>query len=222
MLVLNLDKTPEGIPLTIEEMVQRAIQNIGSNVIGPETYLLYKEQFDSHGKLKSDAWFASETEIKKQTPKLGWQFVSPNILPNSTNKNYLDQTELLIQNAKEKFFHNNFPPEYQQAEEEFQQEKDKIAELIKNSKYIEASKILTNLNISKLLREPTQNTIFRYLMSYKKGKQLFTDGKYSWSNSVSSDGRLLSFGFADAAGAYVVWFNPDYSLAHLGVVSSRF
>jgi hypothetical protein len=222
MLVLNLDKTPEGLPLTIEEMAQRAMQNIGSNVIGTDKYLLYKDQFDEQGKLKSGAWFSGEAEIKKQTPRLGWQFVSPNILPNSTSKDYLNQTELLIQNAKEKLFNNNFPLEYQVAEAEFQQEKARISEFIKNNNYVEASKILSNLKISKLLREPIQNTIFRYLVSFKKGKQLFTDGKYSWSDDVSSDGGLLRFGYAGASGADVYRNDPGHSNDSLGVVSSRF
>ena len=228
MLVLNLDKTPEGIPLTIEEMTEKAIKTIGSNVIErdkddePTKYLLYKNQFDEQGKLKDEAWFSAQAEIKKQTPRLGWQFVSPDILPDSTDKNYLAQTELLIENARIKFFNGTLSLEYQQAETQFQQEKDKVQQLIQNKNYIEASKILSNLKISQLLREPVQNTIFRYLMSYKKGKQLFADGKYSWSDSVSSVGNVPFFGNAVATGADVNRDSPDDSNDNLGVVSSRF
>ncbi len=227
MLVLNIDRTPEGLPLTIEEMAERAIKNIGSNVIekdtegNPTKYLLYNDQFDESGKIKSGAWFSGEDEIRKQTPRVGWQFVSPNILPDSTNKNYLAQTELLIKNAKGKFFNNNFPLEYQNAEEEFNQKKAAIAELVKNSKYVEVAKELSVLKISQLLREPLQNTILRYLVSFKKGKQLFTDGKYSWSSGVSSGGFLLDFGLAAAYGADVFRSRPDGSVGRLGVVSSR-
>lgn len=226
ILILNLDKTPDGTPLTIEEMAQRAMQNIGGNVIekdasgNPSKYLLYKNQFDENGNLKSEAWFSNEAEIKKQTPKLGWQFVSPNILSDSTNKNYLTQTELLIKNAKENFFNNNFPLEYEEAEEEFNQKRANIVELIKNSNYVEAVKSLSALKISQLLREPVQNTVLRYLVSFKKGKQLFIDEKYSWSRGVSSAGDLLVFGFADGTGANVNRNKPDNSNDNLGVVSS--
>ena len=228
MLVLNLDKTSDGTPLTIEEMTERAMQGIGSNIIekdvsgNPAKYLLYNDQFDEQGKLKTSAWFSDEDEIKKQTPKLGWQFVSPNIIPDSTSKNYLAQTELLIKSAKEKLFNNNFPLEYQEAEEEYLREKSKIAEFIKNNNYVEAARILSTLKISKLLREPVQNTIFRYLVSFKKGKQLFTDVKYSWSGAVSSGGDLFNFGGADANGAGVSGRSPGLSGGILGVVSSRF
>ncbi|MDO9230976.1 MAG: AAA family ATPase [bacterium] len=229
-LVLNFDKTPDGIPLNIEEMAERALKVLGSdgNVIErdkdgkPTKYLLYKDQFAENGKLKSGAWFFGEAEIRKQTPKAGWQFVSPDILPNSTSKNYLAQTELLIENAKNNFFDGKFPPEYQEAEKEFQTKKPEIEELIKDNKYIEAVKAISTLKISNLLHEPVQNTIFRYLVSFKKGKQLFTDGKYSWSICASSDGGFLSFGDADADGAHVRGSKPDFSYGLLGVVSSRF
>ncbi|MDO9230975.1 MAG: hypothetical protein Q7U36_00650 [bacterium] len=230
ILVLNFDKTPDGTPLNIEEMAKRALKVLGSdgNVIErdkdgkPTKYLLYKDQFDEKGELKSGVWFSGEAEIRKQTPKAGWQFVSPNILPNSTNKNYLAQTELLIENAKNNFFDGKFPPEYQEAEKEFETKKPEIEELIKNNKYIEAVKAISALEISQLLREPIQNNIFRYLVSFKKGKQLFTDRKYSWSNTASSDGIFLVFGGADADGALVDGRRPDGSFDHLGVVSSRF
>ena len=228
MLVLNVNKTPDGIPLTIEEMIERAMKTIGSNVIErdkdsePIKHLLYKGQFDEQGKLKSEAWFSGEAEIKKQTPRLGWQFVSPNILSDSTDKNYLAQIEFLMENARTKFFNGTLPPEYQQAETQFQQEKAKIQQFIQNNNYGEASKVLSDLKISQLLREPMQNTLFRYLVAFKKGQQLFTDGKYSWSNSSSTDGSLLFFGVAVAEGAFVGWYSPTFSGGSLGAVSSRF
>ena len=228
MLVLNMDKTPDGIPLNIEEMAKRAIRSIGSNVIekdkngNPTKYLLYKDQFYDQGKIKSGTWFSGETEVRKQTPKLGWQFVSPNILPDSTGKNYIAQTEMLIENARSNFFDGNLPQEYLEAEKEFKIEKSKIEEFIENNNYVKASKTLSALKISQLLREPVQNVIFRYLVSFKKGKQLFTDGKYSWASSFSSDGFLLSFGNANATGAGVSRIWPGSSFDNLGAVSSRF
>ena len=227
ILILNLDKTPDGTPLTIEEMAGRAMQN-GGNVIerdaagNPTKYLLYKDQFDENGNLKSASWLSNKTEIKKQTPKPGWQFVSPGILPDSTDKNYLAQTELLIENARSNFFDGNFPPEYREAEEEFNQKKAFIEELIKSYNYVQAVKDLSALKISQLLREPMQNTILRYLVSFKKGQQLFTDRKYSWSGSASTADNFLRFGDAGASGADVSKSGPGLSDGSLGVVSSRF
>jgi len=172
--------------------------------------------------MKSGTWFSSETKVRKQTPKLGWQFVSPNILPDSTGKNYIAQTEMLIENARSNFFDGNLPQEYLEAEKEFKIEKSKIEKFIKNSNYVKASKTLSALKISQLLREPVQNVIFRYLVSFKKGKQLFMDGEYSWASSFSSDGFLLRFGGTYATGADVGRIRPALSFDSLGVVSSRF
>jgi len=209
-------------------MAERAIRSIGSNVIekdkdgNPTKYLLSKNQFYDQGKIKSGTWFSRETKVRKQTPELGWQFVSPNILPNSTGKNYIAQTEMLIENARSNFFDGNLPQEYLEAEKEFKIEKSKIEEFIENNNYVKASKTLSALKISQLLREPVQNVIFRYLVSFKKGKQLFTVGGYSWASSLSSGGNLLSFGNANATGAGVSRIWPGSSFDNLGAVSSRF
>ncbi len=229
MLVLNLDKTPDGELLTIEMMSTKAINVLGGNIIerdakgDPNKYLLYTNQFDENGKVKSSAWFSGEAEISKQTPKAGWQFVSPEILPPSISKDAISQIEVLMENAKSDFFSGKFPVEHAEAEKEFQSKKDEIRRLMSENKYVESSKLISELKISQLLSEPVQNAIFRYLVSYKKGKQLFVDGKYMRSMcGASSDGGLLLFGDADSSGALVNGDDPDSSYVSLGAVSSRF
>ena len=231
MLVLNWDVTREGEPLTIERMAKLAIGNLPgkSNVIEknrdgtPKRYLLYEDQFEDDGGIRNGAWFSGDRNMLEATPERGWQLVSQGIIPNSTSKNYPDQTQLLVDHIKTTFPNGAFPKgsEEKKAEEEWERERPNIRKLIDTNDDNGASESLSKLEITKRFREPVGNTIFRYLVAYKQGKQLFTDGKYSWSGTVVSDGYLANFGGADAGGAFVRRLVPRGVLAGRGVVFSR-
>ena len=228
-LILNVDKTPDGTPLTIENMAKIALSEFclcnileGDANGKPTNYLLHKNQFNDDGTIQRGAWFEKETEILNETPNLEWQLVSLDIIEDSTSKTYLDQQELLIETTEQQFFNGNFPPnsEEHKAKEEFEQARQNIQKLIDEGKTKEASDIISQLQSSQLFREPITHTIFRYLMNFSQGKQLFTDGTYTWSNSVASDGYLLPFGCALANGASVFRYVPWNPLIHDGVVLS--
>ena len=230
MLVLNWDRTPEGEPLTTGTMVLLALVRLpNGNVIEknqdgtPKRCLLYEDQFGHDGSIKSDAWFSGDKNILSVTPERGWQLVSPDIIPDSTGKNYLDQTQLLSDSMRKTFPNGVFPQgsKERKAEEEWEQERPKIQRLLDAGQWQDASVALSRLEISKLFREPVGNTIFRYLVAYRNGKQLFMDRKYSWSDTVDSVGGLARFGTAGASGARVCGLRPGYPLGDLGVVSSR-
>lgn len=230
MLVLNWDETPEGTPLSIETMAKRALTRLpDGNVIEkhpdgtPKRHLLHKDQFEDNGTIMSGAWFVKDQNILSVTPERGWQLVSPDIVRDSTSKNYLDQTEFLIDHIRTTFPNGTFPTGSKEAlaEEGWKQERPKIQKLIDEGNIKDASRVLSDLAVSKLFREPVANTIFRYLVAYRNGKQLFTDGTYSWSDTVASDGFLALFGYADAVGACVDGYGPGSGWTRSGVVSSR-
>ena len=132
------------------------------------------------------------------------------------------QIETLIEKAKLNFFEGEFPAEYLEAEKEFKAQKEKIEKLIKANNYVKASNAIARLKISELLGENISELVFSYLVSFKKGKQLFADGTYARAMlSTSSDGRLLYFGYAGAIGASVSGNYPDDAYDFLGAESSR-
>ncbi len=91
----------------------------------------------------------------------------------------------------------------------------------KNKDWKAAAFFLASLDITRLLKEPVQNTLYRYLVvSSITGQKLFVEN-YSWSGSPSSDGDLVYFGGADAVGAGVVRGGPGVSYSFLCAVVSR-
>ncbi|KKW24582.1 MAG: hypothetical protein UY67_C0006G0037 [Candidatus Kaiserbacteria bacterium GW2011_GWA2_52_12] len=228
MLQLVVEKMPDGTPLTIEKMAEL----VGSNVEGrdrsgnPNKFRLYKDQFGENGEMLGSAWFSGPqyAAIRAQMPKAGWQVVSRKTINGTKSLSYIPQTEKLIAYAKETFG-GTFPPAYAEAERQFVREKLGIETLMKDDKnsnrFIEASDKLSKLSISQLLREPSANMMFRYLVGTKsRNERLLTD-EYTWSNTPSGVGHLVSFGHADAGGAHVNRHRPDYAWNDIGAVFSR-
>ncbi|MEI6650055.1 MAG: AAA family ATPase [Candidatus Moraniibacteriota bacterium] len=218
ILMYNPDILPDGTPFDIQTMASRALSG-GRNVLErdasgiPTKYLLYKEQFDENGKILDGAWFSGDQEVKTGTPQSGWQFVSPEALPDTENKNFVAQTDILIENARENFFGGGVPDAFQKAVDEWHSKKVMFKD--------DANK-LASLPIMNFVRERVQNTIFRFLLVHGTGRgTLFADGNYVWSYALSSGGSLVSFGFAVAVGADVYGYAPVDSYSDLRAVASR-
>lgn len=222
-----LDETSDGTPFNLENMAKKAIAVLGSNVIEndangkPSKYLLYNNQFEDNGDLKLTIWLRNEAGVLSEKPRRGWRFSSAEILPETKNKGALSQIEELINNAKTNFFAGVFPAEYLEAEEEFREQKEKIEEFIKTNEYAKASSAISQLKISELLGERLTEIMFRYLVSFKKGKQFFTDGNYARAMLGASFNGSFYFGDASAFGAYVCSYSPEYAFAGLGAWFSR-
>ena len=216
MLVYDISKTLEGLPLSVAEIGKRA----GSNVINQDEYRLYKTQFDDMGNIKSDAWFSSDPLVLSETPSGEWKFVSPEVLKGSESKNYKQQTDFLIKYWTDNFFtikkalskdKIQIPDEYAKAFAQWEKDKDTLSTAAEFAAH----------PVSKILRECFASTVSRYVILQKaKNKKILAD-KYSWSCSPSSDGSLVYFGLADSDGADVSWGVPGLSYGRLGVVLSR-
>lgn len=218
ILIYNPDALPDGTAFDIQNMTSRALSG-GRNVLerdaqgNPTKHLLYKDQFDENGKILNSVWFSDDLKVKTGTPQSGWQFVSPEVLPGAESKNFVAQTDFLIENAKRNFFGGALPQAFQSAVDEWESKKVTF----KN----DAQKLAT-LPIMNFVRERVQNAIFRFLLVHGTGRGvLFKDGNYSWSYALSSDGNLVRFGDAGAGGAFVGGNTPDGSRSDLSAVASR-
>ncbi|MCD6149359.1 hypothetical protein J7J13_01060 [bacterium] len=149
-LVLRSDKAPDGKPLTLQK-----INEILKGKVSDGSKLLYSD--DGKGEIKSDAWYKSEDFIKDETPRLSWALVSKEVIPNSTGKNYLQQTEEMLNYLKNQVFSarggsalggkGEIPVIYQEAIDEFEKEKGEIEKLM-FSDWKEAAEKLSNLKIN--------------------------------------------------------------------------
>jgi len=182
MLVLRVDKTAEGKPMSLEAM----------NVAVMERW-----QKEGKGALLStpDGWenFIKES-YKKDVPRSGWALVSREILSESLGKNYIEQTDVIIKTLKDKVFKGmEIPEKYAKAMAEFESQKERLTKLM-NDDWQEAVKQLSALEITQMTRQTIQETIYDLAMYYDtNNKHLLTD-KYTWSASVSPVGTLVDLG----------------------------
>ena len=64
--------------------------------------------------------------------------------------------------------------------------------------------------------------LYDWILQFKNRKERgILEGKYDWSNTLSSFGKLVSLGDADRGGVLVDGAGPDGRLGDLGVVSLR-
>jgi len=167
--------------------------------------------------------------IKDQTPQPGWSLVSSELVPGTKNKNYLEQTEIIIDYLKSKIYPGQelFQP-YEEALKEFEQIKKarpNLAELTvsqEESEWKLAAKILGNLKITKLLRRtPIEILYDLYVFKDRYGKYLLSGPNYDWSSGRHFDDRLAFLGSFDSRGVDTRDGMPGYSYGIPGVSVSR-
>lgn len=206
-LVLRVNQTPDGKPLTMEKMNE-----------------LQEEKFKDKGGgkiLDSVDWYKDEEFFTKETPQLAWALTSKEIILNSTSKNYFQQTEIIVVHIKNDIFKDvAMPKEYQDALEEFEEKKDEIKKLI-GSDWEKAAEELENLKITQLTRQTPAEVLFDGISYFLKNKEKLLESKYTWTSRRSSDGKLVDVGGAASAGARVHRPTPDRSPSPLGVSFSR-
>ena len=106
---------------------------------------LKEEEFKKAGGgkiLYKTDWYKDEEFFTKETPELSWALTSKEVIPDSTGKNYLKQTEVIIDHLKNKVFKGmEMPDEYKEAILEFEEKKEEIQKLI-SSDWQKAAEIL--------------------------------------------------------------------------------
>ncbi|PIZ01062.1 hypothetical protein COY62_00410, partial [bacterium (Candidatus Howlettbacteria) CG_4_10_14_0_8_um_filter_40_9] len=144
MLVLRLDKAADGKPLTMKK-----IQEITGDKVKDGGDVFYDTD-----------WYKEEEFFTKETAKAGWALVSKEVVPESTDKNHLEQTESVISYLKEKVFKDkSLPKEYQEAIDEFESQKAEIEGLISGD-WQAASDKLSKLAITKITRQSPVEAIY--------------------------------------------------------------
>ena len=204
-LVLRADKALDGEPLTMEKI-----------------HNLLKDEFEKEekGKVFYDRdLYKDEDFFKKQTPELSWALVSKEVIPDSTSKNYLQQTEIVIDYAKNNIFEDReLPKEYKEAIKEFEEQKEELKKLI-DSDWKTASEKLEGLKITQLTRQTPVEVLYDILIYFQNNdKERLLENEYTWTNYRSSDGGLVGVGRFDSDGA-VVWRggHPGDARSLLGV-----
>lgn len=171
--------------------------------------------------LYSERHSKDDQKLAEQTPRAGWRLTTPEIIENSTSKNYLDQTQELVHYLQNEVFAGEDVPEvYQEAIDEFNAQKDTLSELM-NSDWQEATKKLSELTINQLTRERSSEILYRLAVAEKKSGNKNLEAIHSWSNSLASGGELVDVGYFGSDRVRVGRWRPDYSIGDIGVCFSR-
>ena len=205
-LRLRVNKAPDGKPLTMQKMNE-----------------LLSDTFEKDGDkvLYDTDWYENEDFFTKETPDLCWAFTSDTLLPDSTEKNYLEQTQLLADYVTNTLFAGKpLPPAYLVAVDEFKKLKKNLEKLM-DSNWEEAAKQLSVLKLNRLMRHTPAEALYDFFQTYRnKGERILEDN-YTWTPVLSSDGYLVGLGGCDSGGACVGGDGPAYSGGDLGLSLSR-
>lgn len=204
-LVFYADKAPDGQFLTGEKLFE---------LTGNKTSDSKKLFYDTN-------WYKNEDFFTKEKPKDGWKLVAKEVISGSADKNYLQQTETIVDYLKNDVFKNKpLPEEYQKAIDGFESKKQEIKKLL-GSDWEKAAEELEKLEITKLTRETPVEAFYRLILNEKENKNRLLPDKYTWTSRRSSDGRLVSVGDFASSGVLVNGHRPDDSRGFLGVSFSR-
>lgn len=228
MLVLRVEKTEDGKPMSMEAM--------HDTLIGTEKKPgKWKKEKKGEILNTADGWknWIGEKFLTTENPRAGWALVGREILgytdgkPSkdesevSTSKNYIEQTEVIIKALREKAFKDiEMPEEYAEAIAEFESKKDELAKLI-DTNWQEAAKQLAELKISQLTRQTTPEVIYDVAMYYDRHNKRLLSDKYTWTASRHPDGSLVYPGSFSARGVYGIGWSPSSRRGPLGVSLSR-
>lgn len=208
MLILRVEKTKDGSALTMEK-----ISELLEGKLKDDTEVLYGD------------WYKEEGFYKTETPEMSWALVSKDVVPDSTSKNYLAQTERLVEYLKNEIFKDKeIPPEYAEAIEEFENEKAAIAAIVESSvesEWKEAARRLEALKINQLTRQTPVESLYDSMVYFQQAGERLLPDKYSWTNRRDSDGGLVYVGDFRSDGVDVLRVGSGGLGSSLGVSFSR-
>ncbi len=216
MLVLHVDKTPDGKPMTMKNMNSMQIES-GRNES------LFRSGCEAD-------WYQDEDYYTQDVPRLSWKLEAKEVLRDSNNRSEVGQLHLILEYLKNAVFEGmEIPADYQEAIEEFKARKVEIIKLMeRHDTWKKASEIIENLKLSKLTRA-TPVELIQTIETYHRNtcKHLFPILKSKDHYEVcvrtprrnSSDG-LVYIGRSPRDGADVNGTPPEVRERSIGVALS--
>jgi len=201
MLILRVDKTAEGEPMSIKamsDMLDKKWQDEGKDCLLFEKDCFFFEIYET----KDEIWkaFVGKDVFTQESPRPGWALVSKDFLPDSLDKDGLGQTEVVIKTLKEEVFKDlDIPEEYAEAITEFENKKAEIAKLMDECRSGVAQdsgvvQELLQLKITQLTRQTAAEAIYDLAVYYDiNNKRLLAD-RLTWLAFPDSHCRLVQLG----------------------------
>ena len=187
MLILRAGKLTDG-------------RNLGMKEIGE----ILEDKVKDDGKVFYDSsWYNEEKFFIEDPIENGWALVSKDVIPDSTSKDYWQQSRELAIYIKDQVFSGTPNEEYQEAITEFEKytsdnfagkSDDEINNLLKETGWEKYAGGLSNLKLNQLCRQSPAETLYDLIVHFQNtGERLLPD-KYTWTKRRYSGGGLVSVG----------------------------
>ena len=183
----------------------------------------FPKAHDGRPLLYTQDWYEKDegsTFYNIETPPFAWKFVERDVLPESTNKNYAEQTELLAEYIRTTLFpENKIPPEYQQALDEWEEKKQAIFDLLAKETPADdkqAFTLLSALKITDLCRESNAEVLSDLILRNKTRNTKDLPDKWVFTKTVTKTAKFVISGYFDSDGATVYWHGPRNSNGSFG------
>lgn len=185
-------------------------------------HTVFPKARDDKKLLFDTGWYKNEEFFKAEKPRAGWRLTTKDVIPGSTSKNYLQQTDLLIEHLTTNVYKSRpLPQIYADAFAEYATKKDEIASLMTGDRWKDASRMLSELALTQLLRETPVEVLLRLILNSYAKNQKPLPSTYTCTARRDSGGRLVPVGHFDDDGARVYDGVPGRTTSHLGVCLSR-
>ena len=206
LLMLRVEDNGSGVPMTMSHI---------------KTIMESRMDKDEEGKLFYDQnWYKEEPFFKESSLKTEWRLVSKEFVPDTTSKNYIQQTRLLrdyllgLESLSEE--------EKEECTDDLLNELQDMLDKDPDGNWKEVAKKLSDLSINKNHSRIPVEVIYDWVLQFKKTKgRGILERNYDWTGTLSSGGRLVSLGRADVHGVSVGDDGPGHRGGTLGVVSLR-
>ena len=175
-------------------------------------------------------WYKNEEFFTRDSSELQWKIVSKDLIPNSTSKNYLEQTDVLVDCVESMYTDPaKIPSEIMGALMEWHDLKrnrkkfDELKKFVESSDEVEwksAADTLEKLKLTQMFRESFIEWFYRTALTERATGERLLPNKYSWTKSRTSDGYFVGAGdFGDGGGGVSGW-RPGDSPSSLGCAFS--
>lgn len=173
-LILRINETVDKLPLNLEELdYVRMAKNIAD--------------FGQGGWLTNVLPSREERVLERPIEKIHWALVTREEIPGSRNKNYLEQTSMIIDYLKTKFLKGSKIP-YRKFEYDCK-EFARASDTFKSRQYL-----ITRFEISQRARPSPAEAVYDLLLYYHKNKRHIFRDCATWTNIFDNRYRLVAVG----------------------------
>ena len=191
--------------------------------------ILQDKKKDATKFLDDTDWYKNEKFFTQEGTELRWKLVSKDLIPDSTRKNYLEQTGVLADYVVGLYGNEEMPKDVKEALGEWialksnKQEFRKLQDDSMSSddpKWKSAADTLEKLKLTQMFRESFIEWFYRTVLTERATGERLLPNTYSLTKSRTSFGYVVFAGDFGAVGGRVLTGGPGVSYSYVGCAFS--